>query len=155
MIYATVVNQDIPGQNMMALSQTYSSFKNSHTFQSVTGASVIYVSKLYQEVHVLQTGPSLNAVMCSLNWNQVTWFLRIEDLQFTLSFQQAFISVFPSFKKKQRTIRHRTDVQKNCQITHSHIPYSLWHLSTEIVQVCSILVKNSRSRNGWDCREIY
>lgn len=53
---------------------------------------------------VLEVWLLLNTVICSLNWNQATWFLQIKDLQFTLSYRRS--SQHSTFLKKTKGNTH-------------------------------------------------
>ncbi|XP_062592015.1 uncharacterized protein LOC134253508 [Saccostrea cucullata] len=158
-IDATEVTQDVPGQDMLAQSQTYSSYKNRHTVKSVTGVApngaVVYVSKLYpgstSDVAIVEH----SKMLCQLKPGDMI----LADKGFTIhSLLPAgvHLNIPPFLKDKgqytpaevqlcRKIARSRIHVErvneriKNFEIL-SHIPHKFRHLSTKIFQVCSILV---------------
>ncbi|XP_033744337.1 uncharacterized protein LOC117330224 [Pecten maximus] len=158
-IDATEVTQDVPGQDMKAQSQTYSSYKNRHTVKSVTGVApnraVVYVSKLYpgstSDVAIVEH----SNMLAQLSPGD----LILSDKGFTihpLLPPGVHLNIPPFLKDKgqytpaevqvcRKIARSRIHVErvneriKNFEIL-SHIPQQYRHISTKIFQVCSMLV---------------
>lgn len=158
-IDATEVTQDVPGQDMTAQSQTYSSYKNRHTVKSVTGVApngaVVYVSKLYpgstSDVAIVKH----SNMLAKLSPGDMI----LADKGFTIHSilpQGIHLNIPPFLKDKgqytpaevqvcRKIARSRIHVErvneriKNFEIL-SHIPQQFRHISTKIFQVCAMLV---------------
>ncbi|XP_048777675.2 uncharacterized protein LOC125681560 [Ostrea edulis] len=158
-IDATEVTQDVPGQDMAAQSQTYSSYKNRHTVKAVTGVApngaVVYVSKLYpgstSDVAIVEH----SNMLAKLSPGDMI----LADKGFTIYSllpQGVHLNIPPFLKDKgqytpaevqvcRKIARSRIHVERvNERIKKfeilSHIPQQFRHISTKIFQVCSMLV---------------
>ena len=158
-IDATEVTQDVPGQDMTAQSQTYSSYKNRHTVRSVTGTApngtVVYVSKLYpgstSDVAVVEHSKMLEKLSPG--------DMILADKGFTIHSllpQGVHLNIPPFLNDKgqytpaevqvcRKIARSRIHVERvNERIKQfeilSHIPHQFRHISTKIFQVCAMLV---------------
>jgi hypothetical protein len=158
-IDATEITQDVPGQDMAAQSQTYSSYKNRHTVKSVTGVApngvVVYVGDLY---------PGNTSDVAIVKHSKMLSQMKPGDLilgnkGFTIHSilpPGVHLNIPPFLKNKgqytpaevqvcRKIARSRIHVErvneriKNFAILN-HIPHQLRHLSTKIFQVCSVLV---------------
>uniref|UniRef100_A0A8W8MG00 DDE Tnp4 domain-containing protein n=1 Tax=Magallana gigas TaxID=29159 RepID=A0A8W8MG00_MAGGI len=158
-IDATEVTQDVPGQDMTAQSQTYSSYKNRHTVKSVTGVApngaVVYVSKLYpgstSDVAIVKH----SNMLAKLSPGDMI----LADKEFTIHSllpQGIHLNIPPFLKDKgqytpaevqvcRKIARSRIHAERvNERIKYfeilSHIPQQFRHISTKIFQVCAMLV---------------
>lgn len=158
-IDATEISQDVPGSDMKAQSQTYSSYKNCHTVKSVTGVapngSLVYISKLYpgntSDVAIVEHSRLLN--------NMQSGDMLLADKGFTIhrllppgvhlnippfllgksQFTPEEVQLCRKIGRSRIHVERANERIKNFAILQ-HIPHQYRFLSTKLFQVCCTLV---------------